>query len=587
MPATSRVDFPDAPPPGLRRWAALLAVLAMVTACTTAPVASPTGAPTTAPTGQATDAPATDSPSTSAPATDAATDAPPGEPVTLTAAWTDFGEMNFSTAGSGGDTEKVMLQIQDPLTTVDPVTQEVVGALADSFEISDDLLSWTFHLRQGPEFHDGFGQVTSEDVKYTWEQWMSEESTHGRRDQVARVVGGDINNFEIVDDETFIIHSPTPQVDLPGFLTPYALGMAIDSKRYHDEMGDAANAHPIGTGPFEFVSSIPGEEIVLETNQSYWKTPASYDRLVLKLIEDGAARLLQTQSGDVDVAFLDSDLIGEAEAAGLQLVRVPDVASVYIVLGGSYWSDNTADSLDRDSPWVQADEPEKGLAIRQAMSLAIDRAAILDTIVHGYGTLAHGPLLEFPNNPNLATPELGIAEYNPDAARQKLIEGGYPDGFEVELFQYADDIDTVAIGEAIAGMWEDIGLTVIRNPGEEDLLEEMEDNQETGGIAWVKLSGYNVEPASRLSSFYGADDVGLTMSHNAIDDAYDAMITEPELSERQAIARDLIATLRAEEIGLTMFVSDQIFMAGPRVGSWQTYPGVKDMYGLETITVNP
>ena len=576
MSTSLQARIPNSPP--WARWRAITLATAfalIVAACQAAPVATPTTAPTGAPT--------TDAPPTDAPATDAPTAEPTqsGEMTVLTAAWTDFGQMDFSTAGAGGDTEKIMLQIQEPLTTVDPETFEVVGHLAESFELSDDELTWTFRLRPGIPFHDDWGTVTAEDVKYTWEQWMVDESLHGRRDQVRRIVGEDPNNVQVVDELTVTITSPTPQVDLPGFLTPYALGMAIDSKRYHDEMGDEANLHPIGTGPWEFVSAIPDEEVVLDAVQNHWYRTPGFDRLVLKLIDDGAARLLQTQSGDVDITFLDSDLIGEAEAAGLQLIPVAATANTFLVLGGSYFSN--PDSLDVDSPWIQADNPEQGLAIRRAMSHAIDRQVILDTILGGYGQLSRGPLIEFPNVPALTDPSWDVPAFDQDLARQLLTEGGYPDGFELEFFQYPDDIDTVSVGEAIAGMWEEVGLTVNRTPGEEDLLEAREDELNTGGTVWVKLAGYNVEPASRLSSYWSGNDVGLPMTHPAIDEAYESMALEADLDARFAIARDLIATLRDEVIGIPLFASDSLFMAGPRVGSYDPMPGIKDMYNLDTI----
>ena len=113
--------------------------------------------------------------------------------------------------------------------------------------------------------------------------------------------------------------------------------------------------------------------------------------------------------------------------------------------------------LDRNSPWIQADNPQKGLAIRQALSLAIDRELIRDKVLAGAGEVNFGPLLQYNNNPNTMDPSWTLPAFDKEAAKKKLAEGGYPNGFPITLFEYEDDVDTVGIAQAIAGMWRDIG----------------------------------------------------------------------------------------------------------------------------------
>ena len=201
---------------------------------------------------------------------------------------------------------------------------------------------------------------------------------------------------------------------------------------------------------------------------------------------------------------MSSALTAEAKNAGLNTIAVPEIATVQIILGGMYPG---SPKLDRNSPWIQADNPQKGLAIRQALSLAIDRELIRDKVLAGAGEVNFGPLLQYNNNPNTMDPSWTLPAFDKEAAKKKLAEGGYPDGFPITLFEYEDDVDTVGIAQAVAGMWRDIGVDVTEQVSEEDVLDDRLNATDTSGIAWVKQQGNdpaNVVLLNYLSS--GADD---------------------------------------------------------------------------------
>jgi hypothetical protein len=136
---------------------------------------------------------------------------------------------------------------------------------------------------------------------------------------------------------------------------------------------------------------------------NHWRQTASFESAKVLEIPDGAARLVQVQSGAVDIAELDPVLAGEADAAGLNVLPIKDIGNAFVILGGMYDPSIKAVPDDPDrvfvnddkSPWIQTASPEKGLAIREAMSLAIDRQLILDQILQGHGSLATGPLIQY------------------------------------------------------------------------------------------------------------------------------------------------------------------------------------------------
>jgi peptide/nickel transport system substrate-binding protein len=503
-----------------------------------------------------------------------------GNSPVLVAAIPSISAMDWAPATSSGDEEKLLIMVADTLTQLNPETRQLEGALAESWKLSADGRTWTFKLKPGIKFHGDWGTVTSEDVKFSWWEWARPESTHTARPQMAQAIDGKRENFEIVDPLTFKLHTEHPIVQLPAVLCSCWPGMTITSKKYFDETPEKeANAHPIGTGPFKFVSGKPGVQLEFDANKDYWGTVPSFDRLVLKEIPDGAARLAQIESGAVDLAQLDAELYGEAEAASLKVQSIKDFGNAFLLLGGSYYGDP---ALDEDAPWIQADAPEKALAIREAMSLAIDRQLIIDKVLHGGGTVAHGPLIWYPND-DLTDPSWELPAHDLDLAKQKLAEGGYPNGFPVKMPIFADDINTDAIGEAIAGMWEELGLEVKREPTEKDLIDPLQAKRTTDGLAYVLIAGYTAEPAMALSNYVSMrpDDAKLFL--DTIDQGYEALSVEPDQDKRFEIARGVISDMRDLSQPLSLFTVDMPFVLGPKIGSWDPLPGLNSINGLETV----
>ncbi len=503
-----------------------------------------------------------------------------GEGSTLTAAVGTTGTHQWEPYLSGHDTLPMYKFMHDSLTDIDKQTGEVIPMLADSWTLSPDGKTWDFKLRNDVQFQGGWGPLTANDVKYTWGQWMREESNHHNAQQLRDIVGNNLENIEVVSDTEFKIHTPEPYTTLDSFLAqPYSL-LYISSQKYLTEQPEQAKTHPIGTGPWEFVSSTPGVEVVLKKNPDYWRTKPSFDNLVIKEIPDPAARLAQVQSGTIDIANVTSALTAEAKNAGLDAIAVPEIATVQIILGGMYPG---SPKLDRNAPWIQADNPERGLAIRQALSLAIDRELIRDKVLAGAGEVNFGPLLQYNNNPNTMDPTWTLPKFDKEAAKQKLAEGGYPNGFPVTLFEYEDDVDTVGIAQAVAGMWRDIGIDVTEQLSEEDVLDDRLNATDTSGLAWVKQQGNdpsNVVLLNYLSS--GADDHKVFSP--AIDEGYQKIVTQVDPDKRWQDIRDVITSLRNDVTMIPLFDADLPFVVGPRVGGWTPTPGDKDLNSLETVT---
>lgn len=483
----------------------------------------------------------------------------------------------WSVAKSGDVMEQVGIGLYDPLIVVDPKTRQYVGQLAASWSLSPDGTTWDFKLRPNVQFHDGWGTVTSADVKYTWEQWIGPDSDHSPLLMLSQAVDGKINNFEIVNDLEFKLHTTHPVVLLENVLG--ISGLQVTSKKYHDQMGAAADLHPIGTGPWKYVSSTPGVNIVFDRNDSYWGTVPAFKRLILQEVADASARLVQVQSGAADIAELDVALMGEASSAGLKLVPQNDCCNAFVVVGGMYPGDP---AYDRNAPWIQADHPEKGLAIRQAMSLAIDRPLILSKVINGQGKLSYGVINESANDPNTNDPSWTLPSFDLVLAKQKLAEGGYPNGFPVTMPLMNLDTNTADIGEAIAGMWEDLGLKVTRVQMEEAVLRQKQTAKTTAGMAWVMEHGLDQTGATGFLR-YLSTAANSKFFDPAIDAAYAQMVTEPDPAVRWAIYRAAETKLLNNVSAIPLMTVNKLYVAGPKVGSWDIVPQLNIISGLETV----
>lgn len=540
---------------------------------------SPSGSPGSSPAGSSTptDAPASGAPSGAG---------------TLNVAYGQVGTGEWAPSRTGDQNQEVSKAFFDTLTKINHETGEFEPYLAESITVSDDGLTWTFKLRPDIAFHDDWGTVTAEDVKFTWGEWISDNSNHDLGAPLSEAVGGSMDNFKIISDLEFSVTAETPLVTLMSILGDQGNGLQVTSKRYVEENGEAANGHPIGTGPWKFVSQQIGVEVVGEAVKDHWASPPAFDQLVQKAVADGPARLAQLQTGELDIALLDTVLLAEAQAAGLEFRTIPNVGNAFMILGGSYWGTGghptpegtPGKGLDEDAPWIQANDPEAGAAIREALSLAIDRQLIIDRILQGEGKIAKGPVVTSEDSPSLTDPSWPLPAYDTALARQRLADGGYPDGFEITIFMYPDYIDLPAIGEAIAGMWEEIGIKVTRQPGDEGVLDAKLDQADTDGLSWVKIAGLKGDPSTMWNGYRSNVGRDYKFTHPAIDDGYAAMIAEPDRDARYALARNIIAALNEDTIAIPLLTVDLPFAVSSRVGDWSPVPGLDELTGTETVT---
>src|SRR5262245_47858538 len=208
--------------------------------------------------------------------------------VTPSAAWLDPSE-----AGGQLTPFWFLYAIHDALVKPMPGNL-MVPSLAESWTMSADQRSYEFKLREGLRFHNG-DSFTAEDVKFSFQ-----------RSKGSKILQDKVREIEMVDPYRvrFHLHEPWPD-----FMTFYGTIVStagwVVPRKYVEQVGDAGfKKHPIGLGPYKFVSHTPGVELVLEAYEGYWRKVPSVKRLIFKSVPDATTRFAMLKTGAVDIAYL-------------------------------------------------------------------------------------------------------------------------------------------------------------------------------------------------------------------------------------------------------------------------------------------
>ncbi|WP_349366905.1 MAG: ABC transporter substrate-binding protein [Nitratireductor rhodophyticola] len=279
---------------------------------------------------------------------------------------------------------------------------EVLPALAESWEVSDDGRTYTFKLRSGVTFHDGT-TFDAEDVKFTLDRARAEDSTNAQKQLFAA-----IDTVEAVDPTTVKITLSAPQ---GSFL--YNLGWG-DAIIVAPESAETNKENPIGTGPFKFDKWAKGSSVTLVKNPDYWGEPVALEKAEFRVVPDAAAAIPALLSGDVQ-AF-------PQMPAGDALIQIESDPRFVVAIGATEGETILSTNNGR--------EPFSNIKVRQAIAHALNREEIIAGNGSGYGT----PIGSHFSPANEAYVDLtGTYPYDPAKAKALLAEAGYPDGFKATL----------------------------------------------------------------------------------------------------------------------------------------------------------
>lgn len=330
------------------------------------------------------------------------------------------------TSAAAGAIDSVLYSnVFEGLTRFDS-SGDVIPGLAKSWDISDDGLTYVFILNDNVTFHDGT-TMDAEDVKFSLDRIAAEDSANAQK-----ALYSAISEVNVVDAATVEIKLAEPNGNM---LFNLAWGDAVIVA---PESIEGIKQTPIGTGAFKFDSWTQGDKIELSRNENYWGTPAVLTSATFKFISDPTAAFSAMMAEDIDVfsGFPAPENLPQFEADPR-----------FQVLVGSTEGETILSTNNKMPPF---DNPK----VREALAHAIDRQAIIDGAMFGYGTPIGTHFA--PHNP--AYVDLtGMSDYNPDQARALLAENGFPDGFETTLYLPPPSYARRG-GEIIASQLADVGI---------------------------------------------------------------------------------------------------------------------------------
>jgi peptide/nickel transport system substrate-binding protein len=427
----------------------------------------------------------------------------------------------------------VMYALHDAVVKPMPGTL-LSPSLAESWTVSRDQRVYEFKLREGIKFHNG-DPFTAEDVKFSFE-----------RAKGARQLQEKVREVTVIDRYRVRFQLAEPWPDFMTYYGTLATSAAwIAPKKYIEQVGvEGFKKHPIGLGPYRFVSHTPGVELVMEAYEGYWRKKPSVKRLVYKSVLEANTRLAMLRRGEVDVAYLlDAPMAEEVK-------RDPNLKLAFSGAIGTFYLD-FLEQWDAKSPWADR-------RVRLAASHAVDRKSLNEAENLGASRL-NGNIV--PRTFEFAIP-IEPHTYDPARAKQLLAEAGYPNGFD------AGDIHPwppyFSVGEAVATNLAAVGIrTKVRT---------MERAAFYSALASKKLKGVCVcinavygNAASRLAQTVPADGAFAYGSYPDVEALYRQQAAETDRKKRAELLRQ-VQTLLHERVRFAP-IYDYIWPSGigPRV----------------------
>jgi peptide/nickel transport system substrate-binding protein len=395
------------------------------------------------------------------------------------------------------------MSIYDQLVQVGADGISLVPGLAESWDVSEDGITYTFHLRPNVVFSDGT-PMTSEDVLYSWVRAANDPAQTWTFTLTAlkRDADGQVEGISAPDDATVVVELAQPWAP---FLSDVAMfNMSVISKAFAEGQEERLVEECMGTGPFALGEWRKGEFLRLVKNTNYWEEDLPLlDEVVISVVPDDNARILQLQGGELesmmDVPF--SRVPELQQDPNLRLYLFPSTRTDYITL-------NTREA------------PLDDVHARRALQFATDRQTLVDVVTFGVGI----PATSFmPQGALYWNDTLQGYPYDVALAQEELAQSPTPDGFPLELKILAGSVDNETLATALKDMWSQIGVEVTITPVEGSVLNE----------------DYNTRTFQAMTNYWTNDivDPDQLVAYAVLPDSSEAFGTGWNNPEAQELAR--------------------------------------------------
>jgi peptide/nickel transport system substrate-binding protein len=452
-------------------------------------------------------------------------------------------------------TRKILLQLMDTLTVVNPEDGKVYPGLAESWDVSKDGRSYTLRLRKNVRFHDGT-PLDAAAVKFTFDRTQEPLGAPG----VARAFLGPYEGADVIDPHTVRIRFKQPYAPFLRMASLAPLGPI--SPTAARKLGQDFGRQPVGTGPFMVREWVPKSHVTLVRNPHYdWapatarhRGPAYLEEIVWRFVPEATTRTAVLQTGEVHIA----EDLSYADVAGLE--RNPDLRILRAVPAGTPWAIYL--NVQRF--------PTNEAAVRRALHHAINKEAIVRVVFHGQSRPA-ASLLQ-PTTPGFTPLAAELYPYDPNRSRKLLGEAGWrpgPDGIRVKdgkrlevIWIYGTNNGYEEMAPLIQGMAREVGIDIpLREQPRVQMYEAWRRNETNIG----ELNWWFPDPSILATNFH-------TRSLHAFNPArlsdpeIDRLLDQAAASGDEAARFGLYRTIQRSllELGAGIPLVDQVTIVGVR-----------------------
>ncbi|MDR1971192.1 MAG: ABC transporter substrate-binding protein [Treponema sp.] len=416
---------------------------------------------------------------------------------------------------------QVTNHIFDTLVQFEGTSSRIVPQIAESWEQLSPT-SYRFRIRRGIKFHNG-ADLTAEDVKFSMDRAVASSMISYLMDFISETI--------IEDPYTVVINTHAPYAPaLRNLSVPFA---AIVPKAYTESSPDILARQPIGSGPYKFVSWTQSDSAKLEAFEGYYAGPPKTKNLVMKVIPEASQRTIALETGEIDLAY-DIPTNDHKIITGnnrLSLFLSPPLSLLYLSMN-------------------MKKTPFENKLVRQAISHAIDRQLIIDTVVSGAAQAADAIIAPGVYGYYSA----GVDQYDPALSRRLLAQAGYPNGFTTNLW-VNNNQERVEVSTAIVDMLREVGITVRLEVMEAGAFWDKTDNGEhdMAFFGWITstLDGdytyYSLTHSSKLGP--GGNTSYIT------DSQVDALVERGRTSTDPAVREQAYKDLAVLLADLTGYIS--------------------------------
>lgn len=414
---------------------------------------------------------------------------------------------------------------------------KIIPLLAESWERIDDL-SWKFNLRKGVKFHNG-EEMKASDVVYSFKR-----ATGPAGAPVSYIMNAfDPDGLEIVDDYTVIIRTLKPFSPIIGYL-PY-VGAVVISEKYFTESPEEAAKKPIGTGPFKFIEWQKNDSVTYVRNEEYWGEKPVYKNLVIKSIVESNSRIIELETGNVDIAY-NIPIMDVERLKGNNDVKIETNNTTIFEMWG----------------FNNEREPFNNVEFRKAIDLAIDEEGIVQAIHKGMASYTPGPV----------TPKMKYFDdsdtkcrYNPEEAKKILKELGISEGMNMDVIIY-DEKEKIDLATIIQNQLRQVGINLEIKVLEDATFYDVRSSGDMDSYITGWGSVGFPEPDNNLygplhSSLIGSNNY-VRYSNPELDKLLDSSRQISDGPEREKIIKDIQKIIRAEVPYITF--ANPLQIAGTR-----------------------